>query len=181
MPLLSNILTLYFSVVLHVTNLKVEMQGSLPRRILFKKFSIELYLHNGKADLKVWGLGSLGHLVLHGACPMPSSQLPCISNTGGRRVRVSFGRRSFSSLPLHLSCWSRLTGMAGSPNHIARTAILEEAERFPSTLILESDAVRRFVFTICGESQCQNLPVQAYTPLFPLLLGHPIQLLAVYF
>lgn len=85
-----------------------------------------------KVDLKAWGLGSLRHLMLQWAYSVLSSRLPFISNTGGRRIGVSFGRRSFSSLPLHFFCLNGLTRMAGSPNCIAQKTILKEAEKFSS-------------------------------------------------
>lgn len=105
MPLLSNLLTLYFSVVLHVTNWKAEMRGSLLRCILFKKVSTELYLHNGKADLcgdsAPWGISGYTEPVL---CCLPSRPAS---------ATLEEGECEFLSVEGH-SLHSRSTSLAGA-------------------------------------------------------------------
>lgn len=130
-----------------------------------------------KVDLKAWGLGSLRHLMLQWTYSVLSSRLPFISNTGGRRIGVSFGRRSLSSLPLHFFCLNGLTCMAGSPNCIAQKTILEEAEKF-SSYIDSRVRCSAFFYSTYVEMPA-TFPVRAYYHFSTLFLGHPILLPAV--
>ena len=118
MLLISNLLTLYCSVIPHGTKLKSSDAGKSPPAHPFQ-FNIQLYVHNGKVDLKGWlesmGTWFLEASVLHRAYSVLSSQLPFIGNAGGRRIHISLGRRSFSSFPLHFSCLSMLTLQVWQP------------------------------------------------------------------
>lgn len=118
----------------------------------------------------MWGLGSWGICATQTDSVL-SSQLPFVNNAVGRRIRISLGRRSFSSFPFHFPSLSRLTGTAGSPNCIAQKAILEEAEKL--SFYVES-RVRRsalFFYSLYVEDpNARNLPVQPYTA-FPCFLA----------